>query len=69
MVKLFGWEKKMEKIAEKREEELLLQWKRQVFELIGAHIKLVSFQRTPCLWLILFSSVIPVFVMVATYFT
>ena len=43
MIKLFGWEKKMEeRIAEKREEELVTQWKRQIYELFNGNIKLVS---------------------------
>lgn len=40
MIKLFGWEGKMEeRIAEKREEELTWLWKRQLLELINANIK------------------------------
>jgi cytoplasmic iron level regulating protein YaaA (DUF328/UPF0246 family) len=43
MVKMFGWEKKMnEKIAEKREEELQYFWKRQLLDLINNVIKLVQ---------------------------
>ncbi len=45
MIKLFGWEKKMEeKIVEKREEELVWLWKRQVLDLINGNIKLVLLQ-------------------------
>jgi hypothetical protein len=40
MIKLFGWEAKMEnRIAEKREEELNWLWRRQVLELINGNIK------------------------------
>ena len=42
MIKMFGWEKKMnQKIAEKREEELQFFWKRQLLDLINNVIKLV----------------------------
>ncbi|KXN81115.1 ATP-binding cassette transporter abc4 [Leucoagaricus sp. SymC.cos] len=54
MIKLFGWERKMnDRIAEKREKELEWLWKRQVLELINGNINFA----------------IPVFVMVATFFT
>jgi len=40
MVKLFGWEQKMEgRIAEKREEELIWIWRGQVLELLNGLIK------------------------------
>ncbi|KAF5356103.1 hypothetical protein D9756_004036 [Leucocoprinus leucothites] len=40
MVKLFGWERKMnDRIAEKREEELTWLWRRQLLELINGNIK------------------------------
>ncbi|KAH6916799.1 ATP-binding cassette transporter [Coprinopsis sp. MPI-PUGE-AT-0042] len=52
MVKLFGWEKKMDdKIREKRDEELSLLWKRQLFAIANDTINYL----------------IPVFVMLATY--
>ncbi|KAJ3564415.1 hypothetical protein NP233_g8309 [Leucocoprinus birnbaumii] len=39
MIKLFGWETKMnDRIAEKREDELLWLWKRQLLELINNNI-------------------------------
>ncbi len=42
MVKLFGWEKKIEdRISEKREEELVWLWRRLVLELVNNNIKLV----------------------------
>lgn len=40
MIKVFGWEKKMEEqISEKREEELVWLWKKQVLGLINGNIK------------------------------
>ena len=40
MVKLFGWEKKMEnRIREKREEELALVWKRDILGVINDTVK------------------------------
>lgn len=37
---MFGWEKKMEEqISEKREEELVWLWKKQVLGLINGNIK------------------------------
>lgn len=40
MVKLFGWEKKMdEKIAQKREEELYYQKKRLFLEILNGMVK------------------------------
>ncbi|THU88444.1 P-loop containing nucleoside triphosphate hydrolase protein [Dendrothele bispora CBS 962.96] len=43
MVKLFGWEQKMEgRIAEKREEELVWIWRRQILELLNGTIKSYS---------------------------
>ncbi|KAG6885716.1 hypothetical protein C0993_010889 [Termitomyces sp. T159_Od127] len=39
MIKLFGWEKKMEeKIAEKREKELVWIWKRQFLDMINGNL-------------------------------
>ncbi|KAG6919579.1 hypothetical protein DXG01_004242 [Tephrocybe rancida] len=39
MIKLFGWEKKMdEKIAEKRDKELVWIWKRQILDMINGNI-------------------------------
>lgn len=44
MVKLFGWEKKMnEKVAEKRDEELIWIWRRLVLDLINGNLKYVYF--------------------------
>ncbi|KAF9243737.1 hypothetical protein BU15DRAFT_59613 [Melanogaster broomeanus] len=63
MVKLFGWEKKMgERISEKREVELLLTWKLKLLELVNNNINV---------WvpLDLFSNIIPVLTMMATYST
>ena len=49
MVKLFGWEKKMdENIAEKRETELGWVRKRQVLDLINENLKCVIFWRHDC---------------------
>jgi hypothetical protein len=43
MVKLFGWEGKMnEKISKKREEELVWMWKRQVLNLTKGLLKYVQ---------------------------
>lgn len=43
MVKMFGWEKKMnERIAEKREEELRYFWKRQLLDLTNNVVKSVN---------------------------
>ena len=43
MVKLFGWEKKMnERIAEKREDELRYIWKQRILEVCTTNIKFVS---------------------------
>ncbi|KAF9455005.1 hypothetical protein P691DRAFT_813919 [Macrolepiota fuliginosa MF-IS2] len=54
MIKLFGWESNMdERIAEKREEELVWLWKRQILDLINGNLNFI----------------IPVFVMVSTYAT
>jgi hypothetical protein len=40
MIKLFGWERKMEeRIQEKREEELKVLWKREVLDLVNSIIK------------------------------
>jgi hypothetical protein len=40
MIKLFGWEKKMdENVSEKREEELQWIWRRQVLDLISGALK------------------------------
>ncbi|KAF9458727.1 P-loop containing nucleoside triphosphate hydrolase protein [Collybia nuda] len=39
MIKLFGWEKKMnQKVAEKRDEELIWIWRRQVLDLINGNL-------------------------------
>jgi hypothetical protein len=44
MIKLFGWEKKMEEnVYEKREEELVWIKKRQIIEVLSAIVKCVSF--------------------------
>ncbi|THU91650.1 ATP-binding cassette transporter [Dendrothele bispora CBS 962.96] len=54
MIKLFGWERKMtEKVDDKREQELTWLWKRELMDLM---INCVNF-------------VIPVFTLLATYFT
>jgi hypothetical protein len=43
MIKLFGWEKKMEeKVYEKRQEELVWIKKRQLVEMLSAVVKYVS---------------------------
>lgn len=43
MVKLFGWEKKInERIAEKREEELQYIWKQRILEVCTTNIKFVN---------------------------
>lgn len=42
MIKLFGWEKKMnEKVAEKRDKELVWIWKRQILDLINGNLKYI----------------------------
>lgn len=42
MIKLFGWEMKMQdRISEKREEELVWIWKRQLLDLVNGNIKYV----------------------------
>jgi hypothetical protein len=42
MVKMFGWEKRInERVAEKREEELNYVWKRQLLDLTNGIIKYV----------------------------
>jgi hypothetical protein len=57
MIKLFGWEKKMnEKVAEKRDEELIWIWRRQVLDLINGNLKLVSSQLVFLQWLTLSSA-------------
>lgn len=44
MIKLFGWESRVKSLlAEKRESELKIVWKRKVLELIVDIIKYVSF--------------------------
>ena len=49
MVKLFGWEKKMDKnIAEKRDTELGWVWKRQVLDLVNENLKCVVFCHYDC---------------------
>ena len=49
MVKLFGWESKMNaKLAEKREEELSWIWKRQLLDLLNGNVKCVPLL-LPCL--------------------
>ncbi|KAH7929355.1 P-loop containing nucleoside triphosphate hydrolase protein [Leucogyrophana mollusca] len=54
MVKLFGWENKMDKkITEKREEELVWTWKQKILELINNNLNLA----------------IPLLTMLATYST
>ncbi|KAH6912895.1 ATP-binding cassette transporter [Coprinopsis sp. MPI-PUGE-AT-0042] len=48
MVKLFGWEEKMDdRIREKREEELALIWKRQVFSVTNRTINVIQFLDPP----------------------
>ncbi|KAF8883986.1 P-loop containing nucleoside triphosphate hydrolase protein [Infundibulicybe gibba] len=42
MIKLFGWESKINtRVAEKRDEELIWIWKRQILDLINDNIKLI----------------------------
>ncbi|RXW23865.1 hypothetical protein EST38_g2012 [Candolleomyces aberdarensis] len=54
MLKLFGWERKMnERIAEKRDEELLYIWRRQILDLINGSLNFL----------------IPIATMVASYST
>ncbi|KAG5728585.1 ATP-binding cassette transporter abc4 [Termitomyces sp. T112] len=54
MIKLFGWEKKMEqKIAEKREKELVWIWKRQILDMINGNLNFL----------------IPIVTMIVTYST
>lgn len=68
MVKLFGWERKMnERVAEKREEELIWIWKRLLLDLATTTIKSVALQSGICLLYLLSSVLIPVLTMMATY--
>lgn len=40
MIKLFGWERKIQaQVEEKREEELRLVWKRKILDLINNNLK------------------------------
>lgn len=44
MVKLFGWEAKMnQRVAEKREEELNWLWKSKMLDLLNGNLKWVPF--------------------------
>ena len=53
MVKLFGWESKMnQRIADKREEELTWVWKRQLLDLLNGNIKYVPLLIYQCRCLI-----------------
>ncbi|EIW86373.1 hypothetical protein CONPUDRAFT_78742 [Coniophora puteana RWD-64-598 SS2] len=54
MIKLFGWESRMdEKISEKREDELIFTWRQKVLELVNNNLNFI----------------IPILVMLATYAT
>ncbi|GLB36501.1 putative atp-binding cassette [Lyophyllum shimeji] len=54
MIKLFGWERKMdEKVAEKRDKELVWVWRRQILDMINGNLNFL----------------IPVATMIATYST
>lgn len=71
MIKLFGWETKMnEKIAEKREDELRYIWKQRILEVCTVNLKFVLLGSTPprCS-LCAPSLIIPVMAMIATYAT
>lgn len=71
MIKLFGWENKMnEKVTDKRDKELIWVWRRQILDLINGNLKYVdtlylfcSETQPTC------SFLIPVVTMVATYTT
>lgn len=74
MVKLFGWERKMnKKVEEKREEELIWVWRRQILDLINGNFKSVGhflvigtlFQLMTSL--ALYSFIIPVATMIVTF--
>lgn len=72
MIKLFGWEKKMNEIIdEKRNKELTWIWKRQILELINGNLKYYLFSFI--FWRIIHelhvSFLIPVVTMIATYTT
>ncbi|KAJ3564413.1 hypothetical protein NP233_g8310 [Leucocoprinus birnbaumii] len=71
MIKLFGWENKMQdRISEKREEELLCLWQLQILELINGNVTYdkVLLTSDEC-GLLSPSYAIPIIVMVATLFT
>lgn len=66
---MFGWEKNMTaKISEKREEELVWIWRRQVLDLLNGTLK-YEFLSSVVSLLIYASFLIPVATMVATYAT
>lgn len=71
MVKMFGWESRMDaKISEKREEEL--KWTRSllIFSLLSDTIKWVSICPVRWVRLIIDSSfIVPIVTMIATYST
>jgi hypothetical protein len=70
MVKLFGWEKRMEvRIGDKRDEELSLLRKRQLFVIVNDTFKYVPLCTTHSTMLIRlqYSNLIPLFVMMASY--
>lgn len=71
MIKLFGWETKMnEKIAEKREDELRYIWKQRILEVCTVNLKFVFLGSTlPRCSLSALSMIIPVMTMIATYAT
>lgn len=48
MIKLFGWESKMQdRISEKREDELVWLWKRELLDLVNGNLKYVYLFREP----------------------
>lgn len=71
MVKLFGWERKIQqKISEKREEELIWIRKSRLLRLTNSSLKLTYILFSPSSYTDNFSSlVMPIVTMLATYAT
>jgi hypothetical protein len=73
MIKLFGWEPKVDKqIAEKREDELKWLWKRRLLDLLNNNVKCASSPTSNLCHevnLCTSSYVIPLAHMIATYVT
>ena len=68
MIKVFGWEKRIdEKIADKREEELAYQRKRVILEIISNILKCVQLNRLWVVVLTICSFSIPIITMIVTF--